>query len=218
MENQSSRPADRNRSSDMQALNPYEPPRSESRTDAGTNATSVGTITSRFQFTPEHLIETLDRFRSQRPGRGLWRWFRRFAATIFLLVAIAGLFVPQYWASAFMVAITIFMFFPHKIDDFLATRNFKKSPHCNAEQTLFLSEDGFRTESEIENTDVKWAAFAKALIFDDGVLLYRGTNMVNWIPDKTLDGDDAAFRLRKLLNAKLPTNQAVNRSRRQRVF
>jgi hypothetical protein len=49
-------------------------------------------------------------------------------------------------------------------------------------------------------------------------LLYRGANMVNWIPDATLDGEDAAFRLRKLLVAKLPTNQAVNRSRRKRVF
>jgi len=126
-----------------------------------------------------------------------------------LLVAIAGFFGPQYWASALMVAFTIFMFFPHKIDNFLATRNFKKSPHFNAEQTLFFSEDGFRTESEIENADMKWAAFAKAVIFDDGVLLYRGTDAVNWIPDATPDGDDAAFRLRKLLNTKLPTTRFV---------
>jgi hypothetical protein len=202
----------------MQNLNPYEPPRSESRNDAGTNETSIGTITARFCFTSEHLIETLDRFRSQQPGRGVWRWFRHFAATIFLLVAMVGLFVPQYWASAFMVALTIFMYFPHKIDNLLAVRNFKKSPHYNAEQKLFLSEDGFRTESEIENTNVKWAAFAKAVICDDGVLLYRGKNMVIWIPNTTLDGDDAAVRLRKLLDAKLPTNQAASRSRRQHVF
>ncbi len=202
----------------MRTLNPYEPLQNDPRTDTGTNITSVGVITSRFRFTPEHLIETLDRFRSQRAGRGLWRWFRRFAAMIFLLVAIVGLLVPQFWASAFMVALTIFMFFPHKIDDFLATRNFKRSPHYNAEQTLFLSENGLRTESEIENADMKWAAFSKAVIFEDGVLLYRGTNMVNWIPDESLDGNDAAFRLRTLLGAKLPTNQAVNRSRRKRVF
>ncbi|EMI58127.1 YcxB family protein, partial [Rhodopirellula sallentina] len=88
----------------------------------------------------------------------------------------------------------------------------------NAEQKIFLSEDGFRTESEIENTDVKWSAFTKSVIFDDGVLLYRGTNVVNWIPDTTLDGDNGAARLRKLVSAKLPTNQAVNRYRRQRIF
>ncbi|WP_236621375.1 hypothetical protein, partial [Rhodopirellula sallentina] len=109
-------------------MNPYEPPQSAPPTEAGACINSIGTITSRFHFTPEHLIETLARFRSQGSGRWLWRWFRYFAATVFLFVAIIGWFVPQYWASAFMVVLTIVMFFPHKIDDYLATRNFKRSP------------------------------------------------------------------------------------------
>lgn len=117
-----------------------------------------------------------------------------------------------------MVALTIFMFFPHKIDEYLSTRNFKKSPHYNAEQSIYLSDEGFRTESELEQTNVKWSAFSHAVIFDDGVLLYRGPNTVNWIPDATLDCDDGASRIRRLLAAKLTTNHAVNRSGRQRVL
>lgn len=57
------------RSSDMQALKPYEPPRSEFQADGDANVSLVGSITSRFHFTPEYWIETLDRFRSQQPGR-----------------------------------------------------------------------------------------------------------------------------------------------------
>ncbi|WP_186776270.1 YcxB family protein [Rubripirellula reticaptiva] len=198
----------------MENLNPYDPPLSESHDIGDINPSSVDTITSRFSFTSQHLIDTLTRFRSQHSGRRLWRWLRWVAAFIFVLVAIAGLFIPQYFASAFMVALAIFAFFPHKIDDYLATRNFRRSPHCNAQQIIHLSDDGFRAESEIEQTDLKWAAFSKAVIFSDGVLLYRGPKMVNWIPDATLDSTDGPFRIRKLLTEKLPTNHVVNRSDR----
>ncbi len=187
-------------------MNPYDPPLAESHDIGDVDPSSIGTITSRFSFTSQHLVDTLTRFRSQHSGRRLWRWFRFVAAFIFVLVAIVGLFIPQYFASAFMVALAIFAFFPHKIDDYLATRNFRKSPHCNAQQIIHLSNDGFRAESEIEQTNLKWAAFSKAVIFNDGVLLYRGPKMVNWIPDATLDSTDGPIRIRKLLTGKLPTN------------
>jgi hypothetical protein len=217
MESQPSRPADRYRSSHMENVNPYDPPRTESHDSVDVDAGPDGTITARFFFTPQHLINTLTRYRSQHSGRRVWLWFRYVAAVIFLFVAVVGLFIPQYAASAFMVALAIFMFFPHKIDDYLASRSFRKSPQFGAQQILHLSDDGFRAESEIEKTELKWTAFSKAVIFHDGVLLYRGPKMVNWIPDHTLDRDGDALRIRNLLSAKLPTNQVVNRSDRQRV-
>jgi hypothetical protein len=197
-------------------LNPYEPPQGDPLTDAGTNTTSVGTIASRFRFTTEHFVETLDRLRSQQSERSLWRSLRPLAVTLFLLFAYGGLLESQYWITFLMVMLTIFMFFPHKVGNHFATRNFEKSPIYNIKNTYFLSEDGFRSESEIGNLDMKWAAFTKAVIFDDGILLYSDTDIGHWIPDASLDADDAAFRLRNLLVAKLPTNKAVNRSRRQR--
>lgn len=198
----------------METVNPYEPPRTDSRPEMISDLVSVGTITSRFDFTPKHLIDTLERFRSQGFGRRFWNWFRYFAAFIFLLIAVGGLIVTQYWATIFGLTLTMLMFFSYKIDDKLAVRNFKKSPHYNAEYTIYLSTEGFRAESEIEQTNIKWSAFTKAIIFDDGVLLYRGTNVVNWIPDITLSSKDEASRLRQLLYAKLPTTRAVNVNRR----
>lgn len=189
----------------MESVNPYDPPLADSQGIAALDLGSVGAVTSRFLLTPQHLIDTLARYRSQHSGRRLWRWLRFIIAFLFTLVAIAGLFVPQYFASAIMVAVAIFMFFPHKIDDYLAARSFRKSPHCNGEQVIRLADDGFRAESEIEQTSLKWSAFSNAVILDDGVLLYRGPKMVYWIPDATLESADGALRMRKLLAAKLPT-------------
>ncbi len=104
----------------MEHVNPYEPPL-ESSPIAGDGApTSVGTITSQFLFTSDYMIEALSRHRSQHAGRRIWRWFRYVVAVLFLYIAILGLSVQQYFGAAFTVAFTVFMFFPHKIDDVLA--------------------------------------------------------------------------------------------------
>ncbi len=136
-------------------------------------------ITSRFVFTPQHLVDTLTRYRLQHRGRWLWRWFRWVAAFIFVLVAFIGLFVPQYIASAFMMALAIILFFLHKIDDYLATRSFRNSPHCDALQVIHLSDDGFRAESEIEQVIPKWTAFSRAVIFNDGVLHFLAISLLS---------------------------------------
>ncbi|GAA5510084.1 hypothetical protein Rcae01_05590 [Novipirellula caenicola] len=196
----------------MEHLNPYDPTVAASETN-GSSSDSIGTITSRFTFTSDHLSDSLARYRSQHKGRRIWRWFRYFAAFLFLIVAIFGLFVPQYFASAFMVALTIFMFFPHKIDDLLARSRFRKSPEYGAQQVVHLSQVGFQAKSEIEETSLKWTAFSKAVIFDDGVLLFRGSNTVNWIADATLECDDDKLRIRDLVSGNVPTNHAIQRSK-----
>ena len=100
------------------------------------------------------------------------------------------------------------MFLSHKIDDYIATRSFRKTPYCNTDHAIYLSEDGFRCESDVEHTTLKWLAFSRAVIFSDGVLLYRGGKMVNWIPDASLTSDDGASLIRTLLAAKLPISHS----------
>lgn len=181
-------------------MNPYDPPLQASITaDAGNR----DTLTARFVFSSDHLIETLTRYRSQRFGRWIWNWLRYAAAFVFLVVAVAALFVPQYGASVFMLTSAVFMFFPHKIDDFLAKRNFRKSPHHNTQQMIQLSDDGLYSKSEVQESTLKWTAFSRAVIFHDGVLIFQGPKMVHWLPDRVFEHERDAIDLRKLVESKL---------------
>lgn len=190
----------------MENVNPYNPPSPASETSGGESPGCFNAVNASFVFSPEHLVETLTRYRSQHLGRRIWRWVRYFAAFIFLVVAFVGLFIPQYGASAFMLALAVFMFFPHKIDDFLARRNFRKSPHCSTHQTLRFSDEGLRSSSEVHESTLKWSAFSRAVIFNDGVLIFQGPKMVHWIPDTSLERFDDAATLRNLVKSKLTTN------------
>lgn len=198
----------------MEHVNPYEPPTPASTTKEDAAAGDSGALTARVLFTSEHLIETLTRYRSQHLGRRIWKWFRYAAALVFLIVAVIGFFIPQYGASVFMLALAIFMFFPHKIDDFLAQRNFRKSPHYNTQQMILLSDGGLYSKSEVQESTLKWTAFSRAVIFRDGVLMFQGPKTVHWLPDRAFERERDALDLRKLVESKLPTNQAIVTERR----
>lgn len=71
-----------------------------------------------------------------------------------------------------------------------------------------LSEEGIRAESEVETSQLRWNAFTQAVIFDDGVLMFQGPKMVNWIPDRALDDEADARVLRDLVTSRLPTELA----------
>ncbi|TWT66107.1 YcxB family protein [Allorhodopirellula solitaria] len=190
----------------MSPANPYEPPTPVSRPDDDAAIGSADTITATYLFTADHLLETLSRYRSQHLGRRIWTWFRFAIAIMLLAAALVGLFVPQYIASAVMFAMAVFMFFPHKIDNFFARRNFRRSPYCNTEHTMRFSDQGLESSSDVQESTLKWGAFSQAVIFPDGILIFQGPKMVHWIPDDSLQRSSDAERLRELVTSKLPTN------------
>lgn len=190
-------------------MNPYDPPSSTSPLAADAETGDIDRITATFLFSPEYLVVTLKRYREQHFGFRIWKWVRCMVAFLLVMFAVAGLFIPQYGVSAFMLVCAALMLFPRTIDDFLARRNFRKSPHCNIQQTIQISDAGLQSRSELQESTLKWTAFSRAVIFDDGVLIFQGKKMVNWIPDSALQENGDAAKLRKLVESKLPTNHPL---------
>ena len=196
----------------MKKMNPYDPPLQASLLVDDDATGGVDMITAKYLLSPEHVVETLRRLRSQQFfGCGIGQWFRYAAGLMFLIVSLTGLFYPKLGASAFLLLPAIYMFFWYKIVHFHARRIFRKSPHCNTQQTIELSDEGIHSISEVQDSTVKWAAYSRAVIFNDGVLLFlQRPKMAYWIPDDTLERHGDAVNLRKLVGSKLPTNHAEN--------
>ena len=155
-----------------------------------------------FECTPEHLTETLARYRSQHRVRGLWTWIRILFALFFLLLAFFFFRDQRYVETALFVGLTVFIFISPKLDDQLARRRLTKSPHYNTQQTFTFSQSGVNVESEIEKGDLNWNAFQRAVIFDDGVLLFRGMGLLHWVPYQALDKEDS-IGLQNLISANI---------------
>ena len=157
-------------------------------------------IVSSFKITPEHLLELLDRYRAQHRGRLLWTWFRILLSLLFLTLAFFFVRDQGYAEAALFGALTIVMFVSPRLDNYLFISRLKKSPQYNTQQTLTFSQSGVIVESEVEKGEIRWNAFEKSVIFDDGVLLFKGMGLLEWIPNWSIENDEVV-RLRDLVSS-----------------
>lgn len=117
----------------------------------------------RFQFTEEHFLTSLQRFREQ-----LWwhRQYKKYRWPLFILYGLPILLIR----------------FLRYLESLTVRKQFRKSPYHNNEIVIKLSESGMSTESEMGETRIPWKAITKARQFPDGLLLFQGPNLVNWFP------------------------------------
>lgn len=193
----------------MESGNPYQPPDDHSVESRPAPAYVDQTVKGKFNFTDDHLVESLRRLRSQSRWRKFWWWFRFLPLSLFVPIFVILLLSLHIIFAVVMLVFSLLCLFPHGIDEFRARRQLRKSPQFNAKFEYELSDAGFRAESEFEKVDFSWSLFSLAVIFPDGVLLYRGTKVIHWIPDASLESTSDIPRIRELVAAKLPVNSAV---------
>lgn len=136
----------------------------------------------RCQFSEDHFLLSLLRYQQQ-----VW-WLRPFFEFKWLLVFLFG--VPMVFfaykgvpvlAAVFMGGIALSMSWP--IHAWIIRRRFRKSPFHNEEIEFSLSASGthaFSGNSEVRNS---WAIYTGARRFKDGLMLFQGPNVFNWLPD-----------------------------------
>ena len=137
----------------------------------------------RFTFTEEFLLTANLRYRRQ-----LW-WQRPFHGFKWLLLLVLiglGVIGAVFGTLSLLVpfgAIAGALFLGWPIDSWLLRRRFRKSPFHNDEVTITISDDGVHAVGKSSETRLGWVSFTKARRFSDGLLLFQGPHLFNWLPD-----------------------------------
>jgi len=168
--------------------------------------------TASIKFTSEFLIEAFKRYRRQHRGR-----YVGFAIKLIALVLLSPMAIWMFWqghvvVGVFFAVFSMFMFFAHHVDYWLARRSFRKSPYRDEDITIELTEAGFHARSPKQDTKLQWSAFTKVAHFKDGVLLFQGPRFFNWIPFSSLSGAAEAAELETLLRSKIQEHRIVEPS------
>ena len=200
-------------------MNPYEATIVDFRQPPDAGVSYAGTqIRATITYDGDYLVEALTRYRSQHLVRRMWNRFRYAIAIFFVIIAIAsGLLTQEYWAPVFLVTIAVLMFFPHKLDNYLARRRLKSSPHCDERLLLVLSDDGYVATSSLQKTKLRWAVFTGAIAFPDGVLILHGKGMCHWLPFRCLEKPSDSDILHLFIVTRIATNKMLDRSGGPRV-
>jgi hypothetical protein len=142
-----------------------------------------------FQYTEEHLLTSVLRYRSQvwwrRPFLGL-KWALAILVTLPLLIAayMGSLVIV---AIPFGILITLAMSCP--LDAWLTRKRFRKSPFHNENFSFVITSNGVFVTGQSSEVRLGWTVFTKARRFKDGLLLFQGPNLFNWLPDSAATDD-----------------------------
>jgi hypothetical protein len=140
-------------------------------------------IEYRFRFSEDHLLTSFLRYRQQLWWRRPFLTFKWFLAVPFGVGLAFAVYkgVPE--LSAIFGAILGLMFLGWPIDSWILRRRFRKSPFHDDEIAFTLSEDGSYVVGRNSEVRIGWPTFTKARRYKDGLLLFQGPGVFNWLPD-----------------------------------
>ena len=162
-----------------------------------------------FQFSEEHLIASILRSRQQ-----VW-WRRPFIGSKWLLVGVCGIILivvvlkGMVNVAGVIGGVLGILILGWPIDVLLIRKNFRKSPFHNDEIAFTLTEDGAHVVGRNSEVRVGWSSFTKARRFSDGLLLFQGPGLVNWLPDSAAADSTSAACAQELVLSNVPDYRTV---------
>lgn len=148
---------------------------------------SPAPIQYRFQFSEDHLLTAFLRCQQQA------RWWRPLFWIRLGLGAVVGLFVVfllgrgRFVPAAIFGSIAAALCFFGRLNAWLLRRRFRRSPYHDDPITFSLSEGGAHAVGRDSDIRIGWATFTRARRFEDGLLLFQGPGVCNWLPDSAAD-------------------------------
>jgi hypothetical protein len=168
-----------------------------------------------FRFTDKLFLEA-----RQRSNRYLVNMRALWALLIVMLVGLVGITLWDLydgaplmypWSLVFLGGYLAWLLWFWHWPTWYALRSFRQSPFCNELVRIEFDDRGFHGRGEIGNVDLAWVVFIKVVHFRDGFLLFQGSNVVNWIPVRYLEGPDTVVELEALLREKIENHKIIER-------
>lgn len=157
-------------------------------------------IEYRFKFSVQHLWTSFQRYTQQiwwiRPLFKI-RWPLALSCVLALgILAQKALGLAIFLGCLFVLGLLL-AGWPPSLSIWILRRRFQKSPFYNDQITLSLLESGAHVLGRDSELRIGWANFTKARRFSDGLMLFQGPNVFNWLPDTaaTAEGIAAAQKL-----------------------
>jgi hypothetical protein len=132
------------------------------------------------------LVEMVRRYRQIHT----WRWLRvalKLLATGFLAIDVVSSIYQQWWGMAAMWGAAIAALWASPwIDYWRVKRRFRLSPFHGERVHISLGAEGVHTVGRTHNSRLTWMAYSHAVVLSDGVLLYWGPDLFQWLPDSAI--------------------------------
>ncbi len=160
----------------------------------------------RFQFSVQHLWTSLQRYTQQigwiRP-LFKFRWLLGLSCVLALAILANKALGPAIILGCLFMVGLLLAGWPPSLSIWILRRRFQKSPFYNDEITFSLSESGAHVLGRGSELRIGWANFTKARRFTDGLMLFQGPSVFNWLPDTAADTAEDVAEAQKLARSQI---------------
>ena len=145
----------------------------------------------RFLFDDAYLIESMQRYRQASGGR-IWRGAVKSVCFLGLLGILVFTVVSAFETPGVLLVglipltFLVLLAMGPRFDYWVARRRFKASPSYGAEMSVSLAEAGVSFATKVGHSELNWVAFARAVAFPDGFLLFTSPRFAYWLANRAL--------------------------------
>jgi len=161
-----------------------------------------------FQFEESLLVEACGKYRRQHGARYAALAIKSIAGLLLLVLATFSAWQISWPLALFFAALVLLMFNGHLLDFWLIKRRFRKSPYWKDSINSKLTAEGLHIVGQNSDSKLGWAVITKVCSFRDGVLLFQGPGVFNWLPDDALS-DGTRAEVEALVQAHVKDHRIV---------
>lgn len=133
---------------------------------------------------------TADRY-VQRTARSSWilRWL---GIPLFLVIVVTSVAMREWKFAAVAALVAFFQLLAKPLHRRAVSRAARTQPTFGREIDQRWSDAGSDVRSHVGASTSSWASFTKAVLFEEGVVLFEGPSLARWLPDAALVGGSRA--------------------------
>ena len=139
--------------------------------------------------------EMMHRYKSTQTSRRLFevlKWTTLVLTSAFVAVLF---YLNEPLIGGFFGLIIIWCLFAPKLDKCLMANRLRKNPGFGSQVNFQFTQEGFRLSGKHGEGFLKWSAFSHAKILSDGILLFQGPRVFNWVPfSKIVEGSESELK------------------------
>jgi hypothetical protein len=138
------------------------------------------------QFDDGFLVGSFRRHRALQPSRMAFNVVKVCAAVLLAVACLSS--AAQGWVGmallwASLIAVLVMS---HRIDYWLMCRRFRHSPYRGETVRMAVEPEGVHSVAGTHDARFQWSAYTRAIGLADGIMLYQGPSVFQWLPDAAL--------------------------------
>lgn len=163
-----------------------------------------GPIELSFEFTEDFLVEAINR--RERADQKMPSFIPQIILPTFVLLPLAVLAIlvlGETWIGGLLIAVALLCYVAKPFYCLVAKRGHQRSQFHNELTRFRLSHTGVQVNSKTMEVRFQWDAYSRAVVFNDGVLLFQSSAACNWLPFRYLNNLDQAEDLIRLVEERM---------------